>query len=224
MSSSRRWVLSAALAAALIACQASSANRDLHGPADVQDYIERLESPERIDELQPGFVIERLALPRDAWVADLGCGPGVFALPFARACPAGVVLAVDVEPLQLDRLREQLRAEALLNVVPVLASATTPHLPPGRVDLIFVGDTYHHLEDRVEYMRALRAALQPDGRLAILEYKPGELPVGPPADHKLAAGELEDELRAAGWQLVTRFDTHRWHDFQVWKPIRCQAP
>lgn len=215
----RRGIPALALCAALAACSTPSFNRDRHGPADVEAYIAGLESPERVAELQPAVVIERLALAPDAWVADLGCGPGVFALAFARACPQGVVCAVDIEPLQLDRLREHLRADGIENVLPVLASADTAHLPPGRFDLLFVGDTYHHFEDRMDYMRALRRALRPGGRLALLEYKPGDLPVGPPAERKLAPGQLEDELRAAGWRLDARFDTHRWHDFTVWSPV-----
>jgi SAM-dependent methyltransferase len=207
------------LAALAGACGSPSFNRDPHGPADVEAYISGLESPERVAQLQPDLVVERLQLAPDAWVADLGCGPGVLSRAFARACPAGVILAVDIEPLQLDRLREHLRVEELDNVVPVLASADDPHLPPGRVDLVFIGDTYHHFEGRVAYMRELRRALRPGGRLALLEYKPGDLPVGPPAERKLAPGELEDELRAAGWRLDARFDTHRWHDFTVWSPV-----
>lgn len=198
----------------------SDPNRDPHGPADVDDYIARLESPERLAELQPDAVVARLAPARDAWVADIGCGPGVFALPFARAAGEGLVFAVDVEPRQLDRLRERLRAERVANVVPVLASFETPHLPEGRFDLIFVGDTYHHFEERVAYARGLARLLRPGGRMAILEYKPGDLPVGPPPEHKLAEGELERELTQAGWRLEARFDTHTWHDFQVWVPVR----
>jgi SAM-dependent methyltransferase len=216
-------LLTLALAAPLLwlcGCESTGFNRDPHGPADVEEYIEGLESAERVGQLQPELVIERLALRPEAWVADLGCGPGVFARPFARACPQGVVFAVDIEPRQLDRLREHLRAEQLANVVPVLASKTSPHLPPGRIDLVFIGDTYHHLEDRVAYMRALRGALRPGGRLALLEYKPGELPVGPPPERKLAAGELESELQAAGWRLEARFDTHPYHSFEVWSPVR----
>lgn len=195
-------------------------NRDLHGPPDVDDYIERLESPTRLVELRPDVVVERLQIAPDAWVADIGCGPGVFALLFARAASAGLVFAVDVEPRQLDRLRGRLVAENLRNVVPVLASYGTPHLPEGRFDLVFVGDTYHHFGDRVAYVRNIARLLRPGGRLAILEYKSGSLPVGPPPEHKLTEGQLERELSEAGWQLEARFDTHEHHDFQVWVPAR----
>jgi SAM-dependent methyltransferase len=215
----KRLGLALALLAACAAPPAGS-NRDPHGPDDVGLYIERLESPVRLAELRPGLVIERLALAPDAWVADIGCGPGVFALPFASAAPRGVVFAVDVEPRQLDRLRERLKEEAVTNVVPVLASTDTPHLPEGRFDLVFIGDTYHHFGDRVAYARGIARLLEPGGRLAVLEYKPGPLPVGPPPEHKLSEGQLERELVEAGWRLEARFDTHEYHDFQVWVPAR----
>ncbi|MCZ6598404.1 MAG: class I SAM-dependent methyltransferase [Planctomycetota bacterium] len=206
-----------ALLAALVACQSAPANRDVHGPDDVESYIARLVSTQRLAELQPELVVSKLALPRDARVADIGCGPGVFALPFARACPDGVVYAVDVEPRQLDALRTQLLDEHIENVVPVLASYTDPHLPPAGIDLIFIADTYHHLEDRIDYLKRLRDDLAPRGRLAIIEYLPGDLPVGPPASHKLPEGLRERELAAAGFELAESFQIHEWHSFEVWR-------
>ena len=192
-------------------------NRDLHGPADVDGYIARLESADRLAELRPEIVIEVLALGPDANVADIGCGPGVFALPFAAAVPEGLVYAVDVEPRQLDEVRALLLAREVGNVIPVLASYENPHLPPHGVDLIFIGDTYHHFEERVAYLRVLARDLAPGGRLALLEYKPGDIPVGPPASHKLAPGVMEAELAEAGFVPAASFDFHRWHDFTVWK-------
>lgn len=192
-------------------------NRDLHGPEHVGDYIERLASPERVQDLQVGVVLQKLALPENAVVGDLGCGPGVFAIPLGRLLSRGVVFASDVEPRQLDRLRERIRESGLVNVVPVLASYDTPHFPPRALDLVLIVDTLHHIEDREEYLSRLRDALAPDGRLALLEYKPGPLPVGPPPDHKLAEGELERTLDAAGYERVERFDTHAHHDFEVWR-------
>ncbi|MFN0006498.1 MAG: class I SAM-dependent methyltransferase [Planctomycetota bacterium] len=192
-------------------------NRDHHGDHDVARYIERLQSEDRVADLQVDLVVEKLALPADAVIGDLGCGPGLFAVAFARACPQGLVYASDIEPAQLDRVRERIRAHALGNIVPVLASADDPHFPRARLDLVFVADTYHHLQDRVAYFERLRSVLVPDSRLVVLEYKPGKIPVGPPPDHKLPAGVMQAELEQAGYVLVEKFDTHLWHDFEVWR-------
>lgn len=222
-------VLFAALA--LNACQSHTAqvappasapivdapNRDAHGNQDVAKYIATLESPARVAEMRPDFVVAELRLASDDVIADLGCGPGVFALRFAQAAPHGVIYAVDIEPRQLDRLREHLLATGIENVVPVLCSATSPHLPPGSCDVIFIGDTYHHIRERAAYMRQLKRAFAANGRLALFEYKPGQLPVGPPPAHKLQPGELARELTEAGYELVTDFASHAYHDFQVWR-------
>ena len=210
----------------LLACAATGsdangsarANRDRHGPSDVAEYIAGLKSDARLVDLDPATVLSKLALEPDAVVADIGCGPGVFSLRFAQAVPRGVVYAVDVEPKQLDALRGQLLAGRFQNVVPVLASYSTPHLPPASCDLIFIADTYHHIDDRVAYMRNLQRVLRRGGRLALLEYKPGPLPVGPPPEHKLAEGVMEKELAEAGWTRSARFDTHKNHSFEIWVP------
>jgi SAM-dependent methyltransferase len=193
-------------------------NRDRHGPADVERYIRGLQREERVRELDPEDVIRTLALAPTAIAADLGVGPGVLTLPLARHLSQGLVYAVDVEPRQLDALRERLRAGGIDNVVPVLASYSDPHLPPAGIDWIFVVDTYHHLEQRVAYLRGLRGDLAEGGRLVILEYKPGELPVGPPAGHKLSHETRFAELREAGFELVEGYDTRTYHDFEVWRP------
>lgn len=193
-------------------------HRDRHGPPELSAYVERLQSDDRVAELRPDAVAARLELAPDAVVADLGCGPGVFALALARAVPRGFVLAADVEPGQLDALRARLAAEGVHNVVPVLASYEDAHLPPGRVDLVLVADTYHHLEDRPAYFARLARCLVPGGRLAIVEYLPGDLPVGPPADHKVAPEVRAAELAEAGFRLERRIEgVHRFHDFEVWR-------
>lgn len=193
-------------------------NRDKHGNPDIDGYIKVLQSETRVSDLQIDLVVSKLALASDAVVGDLGCGPGLFSVAFARACPEGVVYACDIEPAQLDQIREKIRADHLENVVPVLASADDPHFPPGRLDVVFIADTYHHLDDRVAYMKRLKLVLKPGGRVVLLEYKPGKLPVGPPPEHKLQPGVLEKELDEAGYVKAESFDTHPYHDFQIWKP------
>lgn len=210
------WLASTLIISSALSQEAP--NRDPHGPTDVQLLIQSLLSDERIAELRPDRVIAALMLPEDAIVADLGSGPGVFTVPLAQQLNRGVVYAVDVEPQQLDALRQRVLDAELDNVVPVLASFSTPHLPPAHLDLVLIVDTFHHIENRTEYFRQLRSVLKPGGRLAVIEYKPGELVAGPPVEAKLPEGLREEELRTAGYSLLRTFDIHEHHDFELWVP------
>src|SRR5258708_26469910 len=147
---------SALLAALALACQAPPrpaapqvrepaaaphANRDPHGPQDVEHYIASLLAPERIERFQVPLVLQKLDPAPDALIGDLGCGPGIFSLAFAERCPAGVVFASDIEPAQLDALAARARQAGLVNIVPVLAALPDPHFPPARMNLVFIADT-----------------------------------------------------------------------------------
>ena len=177
-------------------------DRDPHGPPDVDSYIRHLEDPHRDTYQMPDRVMKTLNLSPGATVADVGCGPEYFTRRLARAVPKGLVYAVDVEPRQLDRLRQHLHDDHITNVVPVLASVDDPYLPPGRLDLILVVDTYHHFDRRAEYLPELRRALKPGGRLVVIDYYKRPLPVGPPVPHKVERDTVLREVRAAGFRLV----------------------
>jgi SAM-dependent methyltransferase len=88
----------------------------------------------------------------------------------------------------------------------VLGAFEDPRIPEP-VDVIFLCNTYHHIEDRVTYFRKLRSKLRPGGRLVVVDYYKRPLPKGPPPGHKLAAEVVERELNQAGYFLVLR-DAH----------------
>lgn len=198
----------------------SSKNRDPHGPSDVDAHIQWLESASRDAWQKPEQVIAALAIPEDAVVADVGCGPGYFTRRLSRTVPRGLVYAVDIEPRQLDRLNQHLSADGISNVIPVLAPPDDPRLPAGRVDVILVADTYHHFDHRPTYLAKLRRALAPGGRLVILDYHKRELPIGPPVDHKLAREVVVDEAQAAGFLLVAEPTVVEYQYLLIFKPPR----
>ena len=194
-------------------------DRHPHAPRDIETYISRLESPERTAALQVERVIETLGLRSSDTVADIGSGPGVFSLPLGEKLSSGLVYAVDVEPKQLDALRTRVAAAKLANVVPVLGGFEDPFLPAERCrPSARRRHVSPHRESKTVFRERLKRVLRDGGRLAIVEWKPGELRMGPPPDHKLAEGERESELRAAGFVRVESFDFLELHDFEVWKP------
>jgi ubiquinone/menaquinone biosynthesis C-methylase UbiE len=152
-------------------------------------------------------------------VADVGAGTGHFSRHLSEAVgPRGSVLAVDTEPNMVTQLRQRAEEEKTANVIPILASANNPRLPAAGVDVVLLIDTYHHIDGRVPYFRALRHVLRRGGRVAIIEWQHRELPVGPPLEHKLPRDQIIGEMEAAGYALVSEPGFLSYQDFMIFEP------
>jgi ubiquinone/menaquinone biosynthesis C-methylase UbiE len=193
--------------------------RDRHGnPEDLEAYLAKLEGPDRAAWQRPDEVVAALGLREGAVACDAGAGPGYFALRLARAVgPGGRVHAIDVEPRMIDLLRERARAAGIANVHPILASETEPGLPPEPCDAILVVNTFHHFEDGPATLRALASRLTPGGRLVNVDFHAGELPVGPPPDHKVSRESFLAAAEAAGLEVV---DERRFLPYQYFLALR----
>ncbi len=178
--------------------------RDRHGnPEDFEHYLARLQDPERAAWQKPDEVVRALGLREGAVACDLGAGPGAFTLLLARAVgPTGRVHAIDVEPRMLEILRARLREAAVSNVNPILAPGGEPALPPEPCDAVLVVNTFHHFPDGAAALRRLATALAPGGVIANVDFHEGELPVGPPADHKVSRAAFLSAAAAAGLEVV----------------------
>ena len=175
-----------------------------HGnPDDLDAYIGRMEEPERRDWQRPDEIVAALSVnPGDA-VADIGAGPGYFALRLARAVgPLGRVYAVDVVPEMIAALRQRLDRAGVGNVMPILAADGDPMLPPAACDLVLVVDTFHHFPDGPGYLKALAATLKPGGKIANVDFHKREAPVGPPLEQRVAREDFLDAARQAGLVVI----------------------
>ena len=61
-------------------------------------------------------------------------------------------------------------------------------------------NTFHHIGQRQRYFSRLKKSLKPQGRVAIVDFKP-EAPVGPPKRHRIAANAVAEEMARAGYTL-----------------------
>jgi SAM-dependent methyltransferase len=192
-----------ALCAALTAHGQSAGHHD-HRFDDAEKWARVFDDPARDAWQKPNEVIRALRLAPDAKVADIGAGTGYFAARLARAVPAGRVYAVDSAPDMVRYLGERAKREGLANLVAVQAAEGAPNLPE-RVDVALLVDVYHHIPSRVEYFAALRSALGPGGRVAIVDFR-REAPRGPPRSARIPPDVVKQELARAGYTLATAHD------------------
>lgn len=126
---------------------------DSRGPAEVALLVER-------------------GLDDDSIVVDLGAGTGQFTLAVAPICSR--VVAVDVSPVMLERLRNKVGALALDNVEVVRAGFLTyDHVDPP-ADYVYSRWALHHLPDfwKALALRRMRSIMRPGSvfRLADVVY------------------------------------------------------
>lgn len=158
-----------ALAVALLAAVPAQAQL---GARSTAEWLKTLDSQNRVTRLKVDEVVARLGLAPGAVVADIGAGSGVFTLPLARAVPQGRVYAVDIDQGLVDHIARKAEEARAANVRPVLGQFTDPRLPAMDVDVAFIFDVLHHIEDRATYLRSLAGYLRPGGRIAVIDFHP----------------------------------------------------
>ena len=164
---------------------------------------------------QPQRVLDTLAVPPGAHVADLGAGGGYFTFRFADVVGTdGVVYAVDIDPDMIEYLRARAAERQIANVEVIAAAPDDPRLPADSVDLLFTCNTYHHLSDRSAYFRKLAPALRPGARVAIIDHD-GRGWFGWLFGHATPAETIRAEMEAAGYLLAARYDFLSVQSFQV---------
>lgn len=189
----------------LICLPLGASDRETQRPrptSDVEYWAGIFDDPARKEWQKPVTVLTFLGIQNGAVVADLGAGTGYFTRLLAiQVGPAGKVYAVDIEQAMLDHLksRDDIAQE---HVVPILAKPNDPGLPEGSTDLVLAVNTWHQIKKRTRYVRRLEKSLSPEGRVAVIDFRMGQLPVGPPPGDKVSRDDVIAEFEEAGWRFV----------------------
>lgn len=195
MSKSQTWKLD----------EVESAGRENLDPVHVSRYDDKEDSG------APGEValLRQWGLGPDSIVVDLGAGTGQFTIEAARHCAR--VIAVDVSPVMLDRLRSKVSAEALDNVDIVQAGFLSYEHEGPPADIVHSRWALHHIPDfwKVQALARARRALRADGLLhlsdIVYSFEPSQadqylrawcdsLPVDAP-DGEWRRADIEEHVR-----------------------------
>lgn len=179
---------------------------------------EWLDRPERESEEAPSRAVRALQIQRGMTIADVGAGSGYYTVLLSRAVGReGRVVATDVQPGMLDLIRRKLASERLENVTLVQGAVDDPRLPPATFDRILLVDVYHELAAPQPFVRKLREALKPDGRLVLIEFRLEDPQVPIREVHKMSVAQVRQELDADGFDIDRVIDALPWQHIIVLK-------
>ncbi|TQK50937.1 methyltransferase family protein [Streptomyces sp. SLBN-118] len=129
-------------------------------------------------------------------ILDIGSGPGVMTLLFAEAFPYAEVVAVDATEPLLERARARAERAGLGDRVRTRHAELPDGIEElGEADLIWAGNSLHHIGDQRAALGGFARLLRPGGLIAIAE---GGLPMRHlPRDIGIGRPGLESRLDAA---------------------------
>jgi ubiquinone/menaquinone biosynthesis C-methylase UbiE len=138
---------------------------------DLKAFIKKFESDEREVYARRHEIVAALGLTPGMAVADIGAGTGLFTRLFAdKVGKGGKVFAVDIAPRFLAHIASEAKKHGQSQVATIQGNQDSTNLPADSVDLAFLCDVYHHLENPEKTLAAIRQALKPEGKLVVIDF------------------------------------------------------
>lgn len=166
----------------------------------------------------PEEVMDAIGVKAGMVIAEVGAGRGRYVVRMAaRVGKTGKIYANDIDEEKMEYLRLRCERDGIDNVETILGEVNDPLLPEGALDLVYLINTYHDLEEPVELMRNIMPALKPGGLLVVIEHDSEK---STSTHHRIEQKVLFDQLERAGYEVV-RVETFLERDnINIFRPVR----
>lgn len=120
-------------------------------------------------EAENRFALDRLALPHQAKLLEIGCGTALFSRTAAPSCTK--VTAVDISPVMLAYAAEAAEKNGLSNISFIQSGFLSLELESESFDGVMTSLALHHLPDFWKQMALdkIADALKPDGKFFLFD-------------------------------------------------------
>lgn len=170
-----------------------------------EDLVKNFESADRDEWQQPAVLLNFLGDLKNKTIIDIGAGTGYF--EFKMNEPSAKIIAADVDDRFINYLNERINKEKTSNIIARKAEYEKPPVTEQEADIVFMVDVYHHIENRKDYFSMVKKGLKPNGEMVIVDFKKGDFEHGPPNEMKIQQQIVIDEMKLAGFNLVTQDTT-----------------
>ena len=110
--------------------------------------------------------LNKVPLKEGMVVVDYGCGPGRYTnLVARRVGPKGKVIAVDIQPLAIEMVKEKAARAGATNIETILVDSYDTGIEQASADMVLLIDTFHMISDFDALLGEVRRILKSDGHL-----------------------------------------------------------
>ena len=164
-------------------------------------HLHKLNNPERLKNVPPGFVWEKLNMKTADVIIEIGAGTGIYSIEFLRLANAQKLYACDISDTMLNWMTENVVPKHP-RIIPFKTEESRIPLDDGIADLVFMINLHHELDNPPQMLKEANRLLKPGGKIFIADWRRQDMPDGPPTHIRYTATQVKEELEAAGFNSI----------------------
>lgn len=174
-----------------------------------------LERPEREEEENASILLKNMDIKPTDIIADIGAGSGYHVFRMAPLVSRGSIYAVDIQDEMLEALEAKKETQNIHYIKIIKGSEKSVNLPENSVDKVLMVDVYHEFNYPKEIIASIKKALNPKGKLFLIEYRGEDRTVPIKELHKMTEAQTVKEMETAGLTLERNDDNLPWQHCMV---------
>jgi len=177
--------------------------------------------PERIREEDPDRMLLALDIKKGAVVADIGAGVGYHVWRLSEIVgPAGKVIGEDIQDGMIRLMKKNIEDRKLKNVEIIQGTTSDPKLPANALDLVLMVDVYHEFSEPLTMMQHIKAAMKPNGRVVLVEFRKEDPKVPIQPLHKMSVVDVRSELEPLGFKFQQSLEFLPWQHVLIFTVLK----
>ncbi|OLZ08494.1 class I SAM-dependent methyltransferase [Sulfobacillus thermosulfidooxidans] len=173
----------------------------------------------RRDIFPPHMTLDHFLVRPDMVIADIGCGPGYYAIEAAQRLPEGQVYAIDRQQDMLEWTKKRAQNSGLTNLMGLKASADQIPLEAESLDAVLMANVLHDLPDHARVVTEVYRLLKPGGTYFLVEWDKIPTEFGPPLEIRFTPSELMNLLNHHHFEHIQQIEAPA-----PWFQIRAKKP
>lgn len=170
--------------------------------------LNKLNNPIRLEEIPPQLIWEKLQLKNPKVLVDIGAGTGFFSKEFIKFTDNGKVYACDISDVMLDWVKENVCTE-FPNIIPIKINDGIIPLNEGIVDLVFMINLHHEIDDHALLLKQCHGLLNKSGKILVIDWKKEQMEQGPSIEIRFYIEEVKKQLSDSGFSSLQSFELEK---------------
>ncbi len=169
------------------------------------EKLNHLNDPERLKDIPPEYIIERMNLDNPGTILDIGAGTGFFSNEFSKIAGVDKLYALDIAEEMIQWMKEHL-APKNSKIVPQKMQEDKIGLESSMADAIIMINVHHEFHHPIRILNEVNRLLRPGGKLAIVDWAKKETDHGPPVEKRYTISQIKEQLEEIPFDNIQSYE------------------